>query len=102
PALIDPHVHLGYQKGLSYASANFTRENVIDQLNRDAYAGIAAVLSMGTDLGDLAFEIRKEQDAGRLGGALLFTAGRGMAAPDAGPGNAQLKPSAYGLKTEDE
>lgn len=102
PALIDPHVHLGYQKDLSYAAANFTRENVVDQLNRDAYAGIAAVLSMGTDLGDLAFEIRKEQDAGKLGGALLFTAGRGMAAPDAGPGNAELKPSAYALATEAE
>ena len=102
PALIDPHVHLGYQKDLSYAAANFTRENVIGQLNRDAYVGIAAVLSMGTDLGDLAFEIRKEQDAGKLGGALLFTAGRGMAAPNAGPGNAELKPSAYSLTTETE
>ena len=102
PALIDPHVHLGYQKDLTYAAANFTRENVIDQLNRDAYAGIAAVLSMGTDLGDLPFEIRREQDAGKLGAALLFTAGRGMASPDAGPGNAQLKPSAYALMTEDD
>ena len=102
PALIDPHVHLGYQNELSYAAANFTRENVIDQLNRDAYAGIAAVLSMGTDLGDLPFEIRREQDAGKLGGALLFTAGKGMASPDAGPGNAQLKPSAYALTTEDQ
>ncbi|MSV34633.1 MAG: amidohydrolase family protein [Bryobacterales bacterium] len=102
PALIDPHVHLGYQKGLSYAAANFTRENVIDQLNRDAYAGIAAVLSMGTDLGDFPFQIRAEQEAGKLGGALLFTAGRGMAAPNAGPGNAELKPSAYDLTTEDE
>lgn len=102
PALIDPHVHLGYQKNLTYSAANFTRENVLDQLNRYAYAGISAVLSMGTDLGDLPFQIRAEQDAGRLGGALWFTAGRGMAAPNAGPGNAELKPSAYNLTTEEE
>jgi imidazolonepropionase-like amidohydrolase len=102
PALIDPHVHLGYQKDLVYSAANFTRENLIDQLNRYAYAGVAAVLSMGTDIGDLPFQLRAEQDAGKLGGALFFTAGRGMAAPNAGPGNAELKPSAYSLTSEEE
>ena len=102
PALIDPHVHLGYQKDLIFSGANFTRENVVDQLNRYAYAGIAAVLSMGTDLGDLPFQLRAEQASGRLGGALLFTAGKGMATPNAGPGTAELKPSAYAVTTEDE
>ena len=97
PALLDPHVHLGYQKGVTYAASNFTRENVVDQLNRYAYAGVAAVLSMGTDLGDLPFQLRAEKAPGR---ALLFTAGKGMASPDAGPGNAELKPSAYALTTE--
>jgi imidazolonepropionase-like amidohydrolase len=99
PALLDPHVHLGYQKGITYAAANFTRANVIDQLDRYAYAGVAAVLSMGTDLGDLPFELRAERAPGR---ALLFTAGKGMASPDAGPGNAELKPSAYALTSEAE
>ena len=98
-ALLDPHVHLGYQKGITYSAANFTRANVIDQLDRYAYAGVAAVLSMGTDLGDLPFELRAERAPGR---ALLFTAGKGMASPDAGPGNAELKPSAYALTSEAE
>jgi imidazolonepropionase-like amidohydrolase len=102
PALLDGHVHLGYQKDAVYAAANFTRENVVDQLNRYAYAGVAAVLSLGTDLGDLPFELRAEQEAGRLGGALFRTAGRGFAAPNAGPAAAELKPSAYGVSTEDE
>ncbi|MDP8988775.1 MAG: hypothetical protein M3N41_01675, partial [Acidobacteriota bacterium] len=92
PALLDPHVHLGYQQGITYSAANFTRANVIDQLDRYAYAGVAAVLSMGTDLGDLPFQLRAERAPWR---ALLFTAGKGMASPDAGPGNAELKPSAY-------
>jgi len=99
PALLDPHVHLGYQKGITYSAANFTRANVIDQLDRYAYAGVAAVLSMGTDLGDLPFQLRAERAPGR---ALLFTAGKGMASPNAGPGNAELKPSAYALTSEAE
>jgi imidazolonepropionase-like amidohydrolase len=102
PALIDAHVHLGYQKGLIYSADNFTRDNLLDQLNRYAYCGVAAVLSLGTDLGDLPFELRAEQAAGKLGGALYRTAGRGIAAPNAGPGTPELKPSAYGVTTEAE
>jgi imidazolonepropionase-like amidohydrolase len=102
PALIDAHIHLGYQKGLIYSAENFNRDNLIDQLNRYAYSGIAAVLSLGTDLGDLAFELRAAQESGNLGGALIRTAGRGLAAPNAGPGTPELKPSAYGITTDDE
>ena len=102
PALIDAHVHLGYQVGLNFAAENFTRETLVDQLNRYAYAGIAAVLSLGTEPGDLPFQIRAEQEAGRLGGALFLTAGRGIAAPNAGPGTPELKAAAYGVTTEDD
>ena len=40
--------------------------------------------------------------SGTLGGALFRMAGRGIAPPDAGPANAAMKPSAYGVRTEDE
>ncbi len=99
PALLDPHVHLGYQKDITFSAANFTRANLVDQLDRYAYAGVTAVLSMGTDLGDLPFELRAERASWR---ALLFTAGKGMASPDAGPGNAELKTSAYALTSAAE
>jgi len=102
PALIDAHVHLGYQKDLIYSADNFTRDNLLDQLNRYAYAGVAAVLSLGTDLGDLPFQLRAEQASGHLGGAPIRTAGRGLAAPDGGPNAPELKPSAYGVSTEEE
>jgi len=102
PALIDTHVHLGYQKDLSYSADNFTRENVIDQLNRYAYCGIAAVISLGTDLGDIPFQLRAEQAAGRLGGARYFTAGREFAMPNAGPNVPEMKASAYGVTSEEE
>ena len=102
PAIVDAHVHLGYQVGLNFAAENFTRETLVDQLNRYAYAGVAAVLSLGTEPGELPFRIRAEQDAGRLGGALFLTAGRGIAAPNAGPGTPELKAAAYGVTTEEE
>ena len=102
PALIDSHIHIGYQKGLTYSVDSYTRENLIDQLNRYAYCGVAAVLSLGTDAGDLPLELRAEQKSGRIGGALFLLAGRGLAAPNAGPNNPALKPSAYGVTTEDE
>jgi imidazolonepropionase-like amidohydrolase len=102
PALIDTHIHLGYQKGLTYSADNFTRDHLIDLLNRYASFGIGAVLSLGTDPNDLPFQIRAEQLAGKLGGAAFLTAGRGFAAPDAGPNLPELKPSAIGVTTEEE
>jgi len=102
PALIDTHVHLGYQKGLVFAAENFTRDTIVDQLNRYLYAGVGAVLSLGTDPGTLPFQVRADQAAGHLGGARYLTAGRGIAAPNAGPGTPELKASAYGVATEEE
>ena len=102
PALVDLHGHLGYQRGLGYDEANYTRENLIDHLNRYAYYGVGTIVSMGTDPGDLAFQIQAEQQAGTLGGARLHTAYRGFARPNAGPGAAALRASAYGVSTEEE
>jgi imidazolonepropionase-like amidohydrolase len=100
PALVDTHVHLGYQVGTAFSAENYTRETLLDQLNRYAYAGVAAVLSLGTDPGALPSQIRQDQTAGRAGGARLLTAGRGIAAPNAGPGTPELKGSAYGVATD--
>ena len=102
PAIVDLHGHVGYQQGLSYDQANYTRENLIDHLNRYAYYGVGTIVSLGTDPGELAFQIQAEQEAGTIGGARLHTAFRGFARPDAGPGAAALRPSAFGVSTEDE
>ena len=102
PLLVDTHVHLGYQKGLVFAADNFTRDTIVDQLDRYLYAGVGAVLSLGTDPGTLPFQVRADQAAGRLGGSTWLTAGRGIAAPNAGPGTPELKASAYGVTTEEE
>ena len=102
PMLVSYHGHVGYQRGLSYEADNYTRANLIDHLNRYAYYGVGTILSLGTDRGSAAFDIRVEQARGALGGARLLTAGRGLAAPNAGPGAAALRDSAYGVSTEEE
>ncbi|HZM58183.1 MAG TPA: amidohydrolase family protein [Vicinamibacterales bacterium] len=99
PALVDAHSHLGYTDVAAgtTTSANYTRENVLDHLRRYAYYGISATLSLGLDRGDLPYQLRASPTPGT---ALFFTAGRGMAMPNAGPNADYWKDAAYGVTTE--
>jgi len=102
PTLIDIHTHTGFQKGATYRPENYGRDANVDDLNRALYFGVSTVVSEGIDPGDAAFRIRDDQAAGRLGGARLFTAGRGMGAPNAGPGADTYRGIAYDITTEEE
>ncbi len=102
PALVSLHGHVGFQDGLSYAAGNYTRANIIDHLQRYAYYGVGTIVSLGTDAGDTAFDIRAEQATALAATARLRTAGRGLAAPDAGPGALALRGSAYGVTSAEE
>jgi imidazolonepropionase-like amidohydrolase len=99
PALINAHGHVGFQRDLSFAKENYTRENIVNQLKQYAYYGVGAVLTAGTDMGDLSFELR---DHPVPGAALLRTAGRGFAAPSAGPGAVAMRDAPYGITTEED
>lgn len=102
PTLIDAHVHPGFQKGLTFSGDNFSRETVIDDLNRALYFGVGAVLSQGIDKGELVYKLRAEQEAGMLGGARLRIAGRGIGAPNAGPGSTVFQGIVYEVTSEEE
>jgi len=102
PTLISTHVHPGFQKGASYVAENFGRETVLNDLNRALYFGISVVQSQGIERGDVMYRIRAEQAAGTLGGAKLLLAGRGIGAPNAGPGAAAYAGIAYEITTEAE
>jgi imidazolonepropionase-like amidohydrolase len=75
PTFINVHTHTGFQKGGTYAAQNYSREVILEDLNRALYFGITAVVSQGIDPGDTALRIRAEQAAGTVGGARLFLAG---------------------------
>ena len=98
PGLVLLHGHVGYIKGTTFAAENYTRDNLIDHLTRYLYYGIVAMMSTGTDPGDLPYQLRADAHAG----ALFRTAGRGLAAPDASTGNLAMRGVAYGVTTEEE
>ena len=80
PALIDAHSHIGYMRNLTSGPQNYTRENILDHLYRFAYFGVAASQAMGSDFGELPFQLRDETRAGKYPDAARFlTAGRGLA-----------------------
>jgi imidazolonepropionase-like amidohydrolase len=84
PAIVDAHGHPGFLDAVTgqLSKANFTRENYIDHLERYAYHGIAATISTGTDMGELAYQLRAEIIPNA---ALIRTVGRGLAYPGSGP-----------------
>jgi imidazolonepropionase-like amidohydrolase len=98
PGMVLAHGHIGYLRGTTFARENYTRTNLIDHLNRYLYYGVVAMMSTGTDPGDLPFELRVAPHPG----ALFRTAGAGLAAPDASTGNLAMRGVPYGVTTEEE
>ena len=83
PALIDTHVHL-----------RVDREGLIDDLQRRAWYGVGAAVSLGHDDGDAGAAVRAAPVAGA---ALAMTAGRGITRPE--PGRSEVP---YWINTPDE
>jgi len=83
PAIVDTHVHTSQ-----------TREALEQDLRRRAYYGVSAAMSLGQDTGEPVFQIRAQPMAGA---ARLFTAGRGLTAPEPGRTTAP-----YWISTADE
>ena len=84
PAIIDTHVHLRAED----------RDTLVEDLQRKAYYGVAAVLSLGRGTGEAAFAVRDEAvpDAARY-----FTVDRGITAPE--PGRTEVP---FWITTEEE
>ena len=95
PAMVDLHGHLGFQNvpAATMSKETFTRENLVDHLERLAYHGIGAVVGIAdlvdradlhggrTNWGDVPLRVRDEI----IPGAALFrTAGPGVAWPGSG------------------
>jgi imidazolonepropionase-like amidohydrolase len=114
PAMVDLHGHLGFQNVAqgTMSKADFTRDNLIDHLERLAFNGVSGVVDVGslvsrsdlhggrTQWGDVPLKVRNEviPDA-----ALFRTAGPGIAWPGSGPqGHPSRTDVAYPVSTVDE
>jgi imidazolonepropionase-like amidohydrolase len=102
PGLISAHSHLGLLVDDAESSATgYTRENVTTQLNQFERYGVTTILSLGLNR-DLVYELRDEQRAGKLGGATIFTAGRGIGVPGGAPPLLSAPDQVYRPASEDE
>ena len=114
PALVDLHGHIGFQHIVegTMAKSFYTRENLIDHLERLAYNGVGATVSVGdledrsdmhggrTNWGDVPLQVR---DKVIPNAALFKTAGTGIAWPGSGPqGDPSRVDVAYPVSTPDE
>ena len=102
PMLVATHVHPGFQRGPTYVKENYTRETVMNDLNRALYFGVSVVQSQGIEAGEVLYQIRAEQQQGPVNTARLLVAGRGIGSPNAGPGGAVYAGIAYEVTTEAE
>ena len=102
PGLISAHSHLGLIVDDAESSATgYTRENVTAQLMQFERYGVTTIMSLGLNR-DLVYELREEQRKGRLGGATIFTAGRGIGVPGGAPPLPAATDQIYRPATVDE
>jgi imidazolonepropionase-like amidohydrolase len=114
PAMIDLHGHIGYQNvpAGTMSKETFTRENLIDHLQRLAYHGVGGVVDVAslvdrsdlkggrTGWGDVPLQVRAEAIPNA---ALYKTAGTGIAFPNGGPtGHPSRSDVPYPVATEAE
>ena len=103
PALIDAHQHIGLTnvKDGSHSKDNYALGNLVEHLERSAYHGVAATMSLGLEFDEaLAFELRNTV---LPNAARFLTSGRGIAAtPTAGPQQEYRLGIPRGAQTEAE
>jgi imidazolonepropionase-like amidohydrolase len=84
PGLINAHGHVGLVADSQNKADAYTRENIRAQLSQYERFGVTSIIALGLNR-DLCYEIREEQRKGAFPGASLFTAGRGIGAPEGAP-----------------
>ena len=90
PAMLNVHTHPGYEGSAAnryadWATENWTPENLASQLQREAFYGVAAVLSAGTDETERALRFEQDQKAGKYPGVARYVHAAGMELPNGGP-----------------
>ena len=90
PGMVNVHVHIGYEGYTSWGADDYTPQNIVDHLQREAFYGVVATQSVGSSPTDSSIQFIKDQDAGKFPPASRFFFMPGMAPPNGGP-DATLK-----------
>jgi len=91
PSMINAHVHIGYEGYTSWGAQNYTPQNVLDHLQREAFYGVGATTSVGSSPTDQSLQFERDQRAGKFPPASRFFFMPGMAPPNGGPDAVLLK-----------
>ncbi|MBI3399873.1 MAG: amidohydrolase family protein [Acidobacteria bacterium] len=107
PAMINVHVHIGYEGYTSWGAENYTPQNVLDHLQREAFYGVAVTQSVGSSPTEASIQFQRDQEAGKFAPASRFMFMPGMAPPNGGPDAILLKGTSvlkvvYEVSTPDE
>jgi imidazolonepropionase-like amidohydrolase len=107
PAMINAHVHIGYEGYTSWGAENYTAQNVLDHLQREAFYGVAVTQSVGSSPTEASIQFQRNQEAGKFAPASRFMFMPGMAPPNGGPDAILLKGTSglkavYEVSTPDE
>lgn len=89
PALVNAHVHFGYEKftkasGEAHAE-NFTPENLLDHLQREAFYGVGTANDAGSAPIPLSMQFQLDQAARNFPPAAQYTFNAGIVPPNGGP-----------------
>jgi hypothetical protein len=85
PAMINVHVHIGYEGYTTWRAENHTAQNVLDHLQREAFYGTAVTQSAGSSPTEMSLQFQRDQQAGKFPPASRFFFMPGMAPPNGGP-----------------
>src|SRR4029453_5042373 len=91
PAMINVHVHIGYEGYASWGAENYTPQNVLDHLQREAFYGVGVTQSVGSSPTEASLQFARDQAAGTFPPASRFLFMPGMAPPNGGPDAGRLK-----------
>jgi imidazolonepropionase-like amidohydrolase len=85
PAMINAHVHIGYEGYTTWGAENYTPQNVLNHLEREAFYGVGATQSVGSSPLEPSLRFVRDQRAGTFPTASRFFFMPGMAPPNGGP-----------------
>ena len=91
PAMVNVHVHIGYEGYTNWGADNYTPQNVLDHLQREAFYGVGVTQSVGSSPTDASIQFARDQAAGKFPPAARFLFMPGMAPPNGGPDAVLLK-----------
>jgi imidazolonepropionase-like amidohydrolase len=95
PALVNAHVHFGYERFTKAAGEalpeNFTPENLLDHLQREAFYGVGTANDGGSAPVAVSLQFQLDQAARNFPPAAQYTFNAGIVPPNGGPDSILIK-----------